>query len=176
MEEAKRNQRGRLVIDKNKTTDALIPVRVLDERFLMQDFTYVVDVNFKSLKGAVTAQEYVLSVLDLINGNEINQVDINGNADNTLNLTEIPTVDTFLSDIGNLINNDSDNPVAQRFLINKLEQEVENLKTESLIKNEEIYQQTEELINKNLLIGEKDSQIDELTNTINSLIDNLANE
>lgn len=172
MEEAKRNQRGRLVIDKNKTTDALIPVRVLDERFLMQDFTYVVDINFRSLKGAVTAQEYVLSVLDLINGGEINQVNI----ENTLNLTEIPTVDTFLSDIGNLINNDSENPVAQRFLINKLEQEVENLKTESLLKNEEIYQQTENLINANLLIGEKDSQIDELTNTINSLIDNLSNE
>ncbi len=172
MEEAKRNQRGRLVIDKNKTTDALIPVRVLDERFLMQDFTYVVDVNFRSLKGAVTAQEYVLSVLDLINGGEINEVNI----ENTLNLTEIPTVDTFLSDIGNLINNDSENPVAQRFLINKLEQEVENLKTESLLKNEEIYQQTENLINANLLIGEKDSQINELTTTINSLIDNLSNE
>lgn len=172
MEEAKRNQRGRLVIDKNKTTDALIPVRVLDERFLMQDFTYVVDVNFRSLKGAVTAQEYVLSVLDLINGGQINEVNI----ENTLNLTEIPTVDTFLSDIGNLINNDSENPVAQRFLINKLEQEVENLKTESLLKNEEIYQQTENLINANLLIGEKDSQINELTTTINSLIDNLSNE
>jgi len=172
MEEAKRNQRGRLVIDKNKTTDALIPVRVLDERFLMQDFTYVVDVNFRSLKGAVTAQEYVLSVLDLINGGQINEV----NVENTLNLTEIPTVDTFLSDIGNLINNDSENPIAQRFLINRLEQEVENLKTESLLKNEEIYQQTENLINANLLIGEKDSQIDELTNTINSLIDNLSNE
>jgi len=176
MENAQRNQRGRLVIDKNKTTNAEIQVRVLDERFLMQDFTYIVDINFKSLKNAVTAENYVLSVLDLVNGNILNEINFEGDIESNLNLTEIPTIETFLSDIGNLINKDPDSISAQKNTINRLQQEIEDLKLQSNIKNEEIYQQTENLINANITIQEKEKQIEDLKDSINSLIDEMTNE
>jgi hypothetical protein len=176
MQNATRNSKGRLVIDKNKTTDASIPIRVLDERFLMQDFNYVVDVKFKSLKNAVTAEDYVLGVLDVINGNILNQTNLEGDFQSTINLTEIPTVETFLSDIGNLISNDPNSEAAQRYRISKLEQEVEQLQQNSTAKNQEIYQQTENLITANLAIDEKNEEIEQLKSTIETLINELPNE
>jgi hypothetical protein len=176
MENATRNLKGRLVIDKNKTTDAPISIRVLDERFLMQDFNYVVDVKFKSLKNAVTAEDYVLGVLDIINGNILNQTNLEGDVESTINLTEIPTVESFLSDIGNLVSNDPNSEAGQRYRISKLEQEVEELQQVSTSKNQEIYQQTENLINANLTIDEKDEEIEQLKSTIETLINQTTNE
>lgn len=176
MEKATRNRKGRLVIDKNKTTDASVSVRVLDERFLMQDFTYVVDVKFKSLKNAVTAEDYVLGVLDVINGNILNQTTFEGEIESTINLTKIPTVETFLSDIGNLINTNPNSEAGQRYKIAKLEEQVKQLEEISTSKNQEIYQQTENLINANLLVEEKNQEIEQLKSTIENLINQVPNE
>jgi membrane protein involved in colicin uptake len=81
-----------------------------------------------------------------------------------------------LSDIGNLVSNDPNSEAGQRYRISKLEQEVEELQQVSTSKNQEIYQQTENLINANLTIDEKDEEIEQLKSTIETLINQTTNE
>jgi hypothetical protein len=57
-----------------------------------------------------------------------------------------------------------------------LEQEIEQLQQNSTAKNQEIYQQTENLITANLAIDEKNEEIEQLKSTIETLINEIPNE
>lgn len=176
--EAKRNQSGRIEIDKSKTDSAFVNVRVLDERFLMQDFTYVVDTNFKSLKNAIDAQDYIFSIINTINGNIFGETVIEGDLDvfNPIsNFDEIPTVETFLSNIANLVNKNADNPASQRYLISKMETRLQQLEEQNLAKDQEINMEIENYITNKLILDQRDKEIDELKKTIELLTNQLQN-
>lgn len=175
---APRNQFGRIEIDKTKTNEAFIGLRVLDERYLMQDFTYVVDVNFKSLKNAIDSQDYIFSIINTINGNIFGETTLEGDVDifsPLSNFDQVPTIETFLSNIANLINKNADNPAAQRFLISRLESRLESLQEQNSAKDQEINIEIENTITSKLIIEQRDKEIEELKKTIELLTLQLQN-
>ena len=167
--EIQRNQNGRAIIKRVETKDVYIPIPVLDERFLMQDFTYAVDINFTDLPKAANAQDYVLQVFD----NIVNSIAF----DETLIDSTVQTeyVDAFLIDIANLINDDEDNLASRKLKINKLEEEIQTLIQDNSVRNDEIYRQMADLENAQIEINQKDEQIEELRETVNELINQIDN-
>jgi uncharacterized coiled-coil protein SlyX len=165
----RRNKKGRVILKRPETTDVYIPLRVLDERYLMQDFSYVVDINFKELQKAMNAQDYILRVFDNIASSlEFDETLTDANFQSEL-------VDDFLSNIANLINEDENNVASQKMKIQRLQEQMDSVLQDNLLRNQEILLQNAEIENINQTIDEKDLEIEELKNTINDLTDQMVN-
>ena len=80
------------------------------------------------------------------------------------------TSEKFFSDMVNIINLNSENPVAQKQKIKQLENAVEEVNSISMEKENIMYQQSNELFEKDTIIEEKEREIELLKESINSLI------
>ena len=122
-----RTKAGKIVIDIKNQDYLELPISVLDERYTMQDFSYVVDINFKSLQNAVNAENYIMTKYKEILENY--QVPF---SDPAITEVRLSSVEQFFSDIANLINLNSDSVVAQKEKILDLERQIEIKDSESI--------------------------------------------
>lgn len=163
-----RDNKGRIVIDFSKEQEQEIPVKVLDERYTNDDFKYSVNVNFKSLPNAISAENYIMvkynNIVRGIASGIINTGDVPGGA---VNLT---SAEQFFSNIANLINSDSNNLVGQKQKVKNLEQIVDETLTESREKETLIIQQADEILEKDRLLQEREKEIQLLKESITSLL------
>jgi|694.fasta_scaffold00957_45 hypothetical protein len=86
-------------------------VPLLDERFLLSDFRYMIETKFVSLQDAVTAEDSVLKKAS--DAASIDQINGNNNETNK-----------FLSDLSNLINQDGNSVTSLRAKIASLEETI----------------------------------------------------
>lgn len=158
-----RDKLGRALINLSKDSPAVIQLSILDERYRDDDFKFVVNTNFRSLQNAIDAQDYVMTQYNNL---------LTGIANGTIEEYQngLSTSEKFFSDMANLINLNSDNPVAQKEKIKLLEQAVDEINSISMEKENLIYQQANEIFEKDTIITEKDREIELLKETINSLI------
>lgn len=88
-----------------------IRVPILDERFLKEDFRYIIDTSFTSLQDAVIAEENVLR-----KAREASLTDISAGNDEATK--------KFLSNLSNLINEDGNSIISLKTKISSLEETV----------------------------------------------------
>lgn len=165
-----RDNRGKIIIDFSKEESMDIPIRVLDERYVNGDFKYAVNTSFKSLPNAVNAENFVMSKYNaLIKNLAGGLVTSPENAENLENFT---IAEQFFSNIANLININADSIVSQNQKIKQLEQNVEDVKSESREKDSLLYSQSNEIMEKDMLLQQKDKEIELLKESISSLLNN----
>jgi len=165
-----RDNRGKIIIDFSKEESMDIPIRVLDERYVNGDFKYAVNTSFKSLPNAVNAENFVMSKYNaLIKNLAGGLVTSPENAENLENFT---IAEQFFSNIANLININADSIVSQNEKIKQLEQNVEDVKSESREKDSLLYSQSNEIMEKDMLLQQKDKEIELLKESISSLLNN----
>lgn len=161
-----RNGQGVLKIDKSETRMGKIDLALVDDRFILDDFSYVVDIGFKDLPQAVNAEDYVLRRYADI----LEQARANTDASLT-NMEEVEksATDAFYSDLANIINTNDNSIAGANARINELEQEIQ-LKDEIILQNnEQIISQTLEMDNKNEEIARKDAEIQQLRNSVQTI-------
>lgn len=163
-----RDKTGKIIIDYEKDELPKIPIKVLDERYTYDDFKYAVNINFKSLPNAMSAENYIMvkynNIVRGIASGIINTGDFNGN------VTNLTSAEQFFSNIANLININSDSVVGQKQKVRLLEQTVDETISESREKERFIVQQSNEIFEKDRLIEEKEREIASLKESINSLL------
>lgn len=159
-----RNKLGRLSINKTETKYGEIEVSVFDERFTMDDFTYVVDIGFKDLQTAVAAEDYVLRAF----ANNFEDVRTQ-NTELTVEEVEQITAKSFFSQLSNLINTNENSLAGLRYQIERLRQTNEYSDESVRQKNEQIVEQTIEIEDKNAIIARKDSEIQVLKQSLETL-------
>lgn len=159
-----RNKLGRLSINKTETKYGEIEVSVFDERFTMDDFTYVVDIGFKDLQTAVAAEDYVLRAF----ANNFEDVRTQ-NTELTVEEVEQITAKSFFSQLSNLINTNENSLAGLRYQIERLRQTNEYADESVRQKNEQIVEQTIEIEDKNAIIARKDSEIQVLKQSLETL-------
>lgn len=169
-----RDESGRVLIDRSDEETGNIQVSVLDERYLDKDFKFVVNTKFRSLQNAASAESYVMTkfnnfMLDNAFGIETQ------NFGNDPRFEMTPS-DAFFSNLANLINVNSDNIVAQKQKIKMLEETINEIKLISKEKENIIYLQENQIAEKQVIISEKDREIELLKETVNSLITKNNNE
>lgn len=163
-----------------------IRVPVLDERFLLNDFRYILDTSFASLPDAVSSEENVLR--------KYNDAVI---IDNTLGTTE--ETSKFLSDLKNLINEDSNSIAGLNAKIKNLEDEIklkdqvistridaeieheayiDSIATDNLQKDTEIESKDETIKELNAqidtTISKLEQKVSDQLNSTNQAFDNLS--
>lgn len=168
-----RDKTGKIVIDFEKDELPKIQIKVLDERYTYDDFKYAVNINFKSLPNAMSAENYIMvkynNIVRGIASGIIDTGDFNGN------VTNLTSAEQFFSNIANLININSDSVVGQKQKVRLLEQTVDETISESREKERFIVQQSNEIFEKDRLLEEKEREIESLKESINSLLnDNNA--
>jgi hypothetical protein len=139
-----------------------IRVPILDERFLLSDFRYIIDSSFSSLPTATNAERNVLD--------KIAAAVASGD----------PLADQFLSDLNNLILSDPNSVAGLNARIKELEREIEvkqaTIETR-LIKEIEHEQYIDSIATDNLQkevqLEAKDQTITELTNTIDTKLKDI---
>ena len=158
-----RDRTGKALINLSQNGNAVIQVSVLDERYRDDDFRFVVNTSFRSLQNAIDAENYVMTQYNNI---------LLGIADGTIEEYQngMSTSEKFFSDMVNIINLNSENPVAQKQKIKQLENAVEEVNSISMEKENIMYQQSNELFEKDTIIEEKEREIELLKESINSLI------
>lgn len=165
-----RDKTGKIVIDYEKDELPQIPIKVLDERYTYDDFKYAVNINFKSLPNAISAENYIMvkynNIVRGIASGIIDSGDFNGN------VTNLTSAEQFFSNIANLINTNSDSVVGQKQKVRLLEQTVDETLSESREKERFIVQQSNEIFEKDRVIEEKEREIQSLKESINSLLNN----
>jgi hypothetical protein len=163
-----RDKTGKIVIDFSKEESQQIPIKVLDERYTYDDFKYAVNVNFKSLPNAMSAENYIMvkynNIVRGLASGIINTGDFTGE------LVNLTSAEQFFSNIANLININSDNIIAQKEKVRQLEQSVDDTLLESREKSNLIIDQSNEILEKDRLLAEKDRQIELLKESITSLL------
>ena len=159
-----RNKLSRLSINKTETKYGEIEIPVFDERFTMDDFTYVVDIGFKDLQTAVAAEDYVLRSF----ANNFEDVKTQ-NTELTIEEVEEITAKCFFSQLSNLINTNENSLAGLRYQIERLRQTNEYADGSVRQKNEQIIEQTIEIEDKNAIITRKDSEIQLLKQSLETL-------
>lgn len=164
----KRSSTGRVMVNLTnqnniEDSDKMIELSVMDERYRDEDFKFVVNTKFRSLQNAVSAEGYVLNKYKTLVRNLSDGVV----SPETSNLT---SVDQFFSNIANLINLNSDSEIAQKEKIKLLEETVDEVNSISKEKENLIYIQANEIFEKDVVISEKEREIELLKDTINSLL------
>jgi len=164
-----RDKSGKIMIDFLKEEEnPELPIRVLDERYTYSDFKYAVNVNFRSLPNAVNAENFVMSKYNNLVRNLADGIVMDPNmASEFKNLT---TAEQFFTNLTNLINLNEDSVVSQKEKVRQLEQTVEDVRSESQEKETLLYSQANEIMEKDMLIKEKDREIELLKESINSLL------
>lgn len=156
--DVERNNSGKIKITKNETETGFISLSTYDERYTMQDFAYVNNINFTSLQNAVNAQDYILGKYNEIVQN-INEETLSDAPNQTL-------VDDFLGNIANLINADENNLASQRLKMEKMKTELELTDQINESQLSELNILTMELESANTKIEQKENEIEELRKTI----------
>ena len=156
--DVERNNSGKIKITKNETETGFISLSTYDERYTMQDFAYVNNINFTSLQNAVNAQDYILGKYNEIVQN-INEETLSDAPNQTL-------VEDFLSNIANLINADENNLAGQRLKMEKMKTELELTDQINESQLSELNILTMELESANTKIEQKENEIEELRKTI----------
>lgn len=163
-----RDENGRLITYENLYKNkGRLKVPVLDERFIIRDFRYVRDTSFSTLPDAVSSEANVLAKL-----NEALATDISAGNDETSK--------KFLSDLGNLVNENSNSIAGLNAKIKSLEAEID-LKDQviqtRIDKEIEHEQYIDSIATDNIQqldeIAAKDETIIELNTQIDSTISNL---
>jgi hypothetical protein len=163
-----RDKSGKIMIDFSKDENPDLPIRVLDERYTYSDFKYAVNVNFKSLQNAVNAENFIMNKYNNLVRNLADGIVMDPNmASEFKNLT---TAEQFFTNLTNLINLNEDSVVSQKEKVRQLEQTVEDVRSESQEKETLLYSQANEIMEKDMLIKEKDREIELLKESINSLL------
>ena len=165
-----RDNRGKIIIDLNKEYNTEIPIRVLDERYVNSDFKYAVNVGFKSLPNATNAENFVMSKYNSLIKNLAGGLVTS--PDNAENLENFTVAEQFFSNIANLININADSTVSQNQKIKQLQQNVEDVVSESQEKDSLLYSQANEIMEKDTAIQQKDKEIELLKESISSLLNN----
>lgn len=157
-----RDEKGRLITYENLYKNkGRLKVPVLDERFIIRDFRYVRDTSFSTLPDAVSSEANVLAKL-----NEALATDISAGNDETSK--------KFLSDLGNLVNENSNSIAGLNAKIKSLEAEIDlkdqviQTRIDKEIEHEQYIdsiatdniQQLDEIAAKNETIIELNTQID----------------
>jgi chromosome segregation ATPase len=159
-----RNNLGRLSINKTETKYGEIEIPVFDERFTMDDFTYVVDVGFKDLQTAVSAEDYVLRAY----ANNFEDVKMQ-NTELSIEEVDQITAKSFFSQLSNLVNSNENSLAGLRYQIERLRQTNEYADENVRQKNEQIVEQTIEIEDKNAIIARQDSEIQILKQSLETL-------
>lgn len=170
-----RDRFGRIIVDFTQENDTdTINVAVLDERFILDEFKHSVDINFKSLPNAVSAENFVMrkynnlvrSITELYGDSSAQAAAVE--TDLKLNVTE-----DFFSNLGNLIDNNSDSLAAQKQKVRVLEQELEQREIATRQDANLLYVQSNEISQKDSIIEEKEKEIALLKQSIAALSENL---
>lgn len=165
-----RDNRGKILIDLNNDQTNEIPIRVLDERYVNADFKYAVNITFKSLPNASSAESFVMSKYNALVKNLAGGLVTS--PENAENLENFTVAEQFFSNIANLINVNADSIVSQKEKIKQLEQNVDDVLSESQQKDSLLYSQANEIMEKDMLIQQKDKEIELLKESISSLLNN----
>jgi hypothetical protein len=156
--DVERNNSGKIKITKNETETGFVSLSTYDERYTMQDFSYVNNINFTSLQNAVNAQDYILGKYNEIVQN-VNEEILSDAPNQTL-------VEDFLSNIANLINADENNLAGQRLKMEKMKTEMELIDEINASQLDEIDVLNMQLESANNTIEQKEKEIEELRKTI----------
>lgn len=161
-----RNQRGVLTIDKSETSEGKIELAFVDDRFILDDFAYVVDIGFKDLPQAVNAEDYVLRrYSDILE-------EARAKSDNSLeNMDEVDksATDAFYSDLANLINTSANSVAGANARVSQLQEEIGFKDQTILSKDEQILSQMIEMEFKDQEIARKDAEIEQLRNSVQTI-------
>lgn len=161
-----RNKMGTIIIDKANPSDGKIDIPLVDDRFILDDFAYVVDVGFKDLPQAINAEDYVLRRYS-----DILQEARESYDETITNLDEVEksASDQFYSDLNNLINLNEDSLTGVKSRVTQLENDI-------VLKDEVISSQDEQISNqlleielKEQEISRKDAEIEQLRNSVQSI-------
>lgn len=158
-----RNKLGRVVINKTETVTGNIKLPVFDERYTMDDFSYVVDIGFKDLPAAVSAEDYVLRAY-------ATSLDAT-RTENDVSEEEVAriTANSFFSSLNNLINQNQNSLAGLRSQIQRLTEENEFYDSAGRERDAQIDEQLIELELKDSLIAQKDAEIQQLRQSLQSL-------
>ena len=161
-----RNPRGTLTIDKSETSEGKIELAFVDDRFILDDFAYVVDIGFKDLPQAINAEDYVLRLYsDILE-------EARSKADNSLeNMDEVDksATDAFYSGLANLINTNVNSVAGANARVSQLQEEI-GFKDETILsKDEQILSQMIEMEFKDQEIVRKDTEIEQLRNSVQTI-------
>lgn len=161
-----RNRMGGVIVDKANPSIGKIDIPLVDDRFLLDDFAYVVDMGFKDLPQAVNAEDYVLRRYADILQQARESVDP---TITNLNEVEKSASDQFYSDLTNLINLNEDSLSGVKSRVTQLEDDIA-LKDEIIeSKDEQISNQLLELELKEQEIARKDAEIEQLRSSVQSI-------
>jgi hypothetical protein len=160
-----RNSMGALKIDKSYQGMAKLDIPLVDDRFILDEFAYLVDIGFKDLPQAVNAEDYVLRRYSDI----LSEARVGLEPETTVEDAEISATEQFYSDLTNLINQDENSPTGMKSKINDLENEVLNKDEIIAIKDEQIYQQILDIEVKDQEISRKDEEIQQLRSSVQSI-------
>lgn len=161
-----RNRMGNVIIDKANPSIGKVDIPLVDDRFILDDFSYVVDIGFKDLPQAVNAEDYVLRRYSDILQQARESVD-----PTLTNLDEVEksASDQFYSDLNNLINLNEDSISGVKARVTQLEDDI-LLKDEVILsKDEQISNQLLELELQQQEIARKDAEIEQLRNSVQSI-------
>lgn len=161
-----RNKMGVVIIDKAKPSDGKIDIPLVDDRFILDDFSYVVDIGFKDLPQAVNAEDYVLRRY----ADALQQA--KDSIDSTL--TNLDTVEKtaseeFYSDLNNIINENENSITGVKSRLNQLQEDLVIKDEIILSKDEQIVSQFLEIDLKNQEIARKDAEIEQLRSSVQSI-------
>lgn len=160
-----RNNMGALKIDKSIQDMAKLDIPLVDDRFILDEFAYVVDIGFKDLPQAINAEDYVLRRYSDILG----ESRIGVGLDTTVEEAEISATEQFYSDLTNLINQNENSTAGMQSKITALQNEISNKDDVIAIKDEQIYQQILDIEVKDQEIARKDAEIEQLRNSVQSI-------
>jgi chromosome segregation ATPase len=166
-----RNGIGRLTINKTETIKGKIEVAVFDERFTMDDFTYVVDIGFKDLPNAIAAEDHVLRMYRLT----LDQLRVENEELGEQELQQLASTE-FFSDLANLMNQNPNSLASLRSQITDLNEQVEV--TEEYVRDRDlqITEQLTEIDNKDSIIAKKDAEIEQLRATLEQVTREQSNQ
>jgi len=158
-----RNKIGRLVINKTQTVTGNVKLPVFDERFTMDDFTYVVDIGFKDLPSAIAAEDYVLRAY--ANSLEATRTENDVSEEEASQIT----ANSFFSSLNNLINQNQNSLAGLRSTIQRLTEENEYYDAAGRERDAQIDEQLIEIDLQNAMIAQKDAEIEQLRQSLRSL-------
>ena len=158
-----RNKLGRLVINKTETVMGSVTLPVFDERYTMDDFSYVVDIGFKDLPSAVAAEDYVLRAYAL----SLDSTQI----ENSVSEEEAARITTnaFFGSLSNLINENNNSLAGLRSTIQRLTEENEYYDSAGRERDAQLDEQLIEIELKDSMLAQKDAEIQQLRQSLQSL-------
>lgn len=161
-----RNRMGGVIIDKANPSIGKIDIPLVDDRFLLDDFAYVVDTGFKDLPQAVNAEDYVLRrYADIL---QQARESVDPTLDN-LDEVEKSASDQFYNDLNNMINLNQDSLSGVKSRVAQLEDDIVFKDEIIASKDEQISNQLLELDLKEQEIARKDSEIEQLRSSVQSI-------